>query len=187
MSIQSPGFTDKTHLYLANTFCTPSLHHMLETQCWKTPPTTPTPDCSLPWTHKQTGQRIHIRPLPLLAMPSPHGAWRWSSPHLLANLCASITHIWETSPDWEGIRACMLEIQESLKRPKHVKITQSRGCDKEELSNAIFKERENGRVALERFLRGKVYEQGFGKQAWKLLFPASVFFPLLSAELLEQN
>lgn len=59
----------------------------------------------------------------------------------------------------------MLQIQKSLQRPKHVKIIQSRGCDKEELSNGIFKERENGRVALERFLRGKVYEQGSGRQA----------------------
>lgn len=44
----------------------------------------------------------------------------------------------------------------------------------------MFKKRKCKGGLREVFFTGKVYQQGFGKQAWRLLFPTSVFFPLLS-------
>lgn len=65
---------------LANTFCTPSLRHMLETQCWKRPNTTPSPphlpppDCSLTWTRtsKQGSESTSVHCL-CSPCPAPTG------------------------------------------------------------------------------------------------------------------
>ena len=85
--------------------------------CWKCSTEKPPVGCSLSSMHKQSGQWILPRSTAFVChAQSPQSLDSIPAPPVSKSLSIHHGHLRKTLPDWEGIRACLLEVRESLKR-----------------------------------------------------------------------